>query len=127
MVGDSQSRPRPGRIAAGGPEVIPAASQLRHWRVDGEQVFRGHRPQRDHSPGLDNRDLAEEEWRASVALVTLRGAVSRRAALDHVGDVDIFAAHAHGLDHVIQQLASASHEGLSLRIFIRTWALAHKH
>ena len=50
-----------------------------------------------------------------------------RTALHDVRDIDIFAADAHGFDHVVQQLAGAAHEGLALRVFVGTRAFAHEH
>ncbi len=51
----------------------------------------------------------------------------RRAALHHVADVNVFAANAHGRDHVVEQLSGAAHKGLALRVFVRARTLAHEH
>ncbi len=51
----------------------------------------------------------------------------RRAALHDIGDVHLLALEAHGSDHVVEQLAGASDEGQTLRVFVGARALADKH
>ena len=72
-------------------------------------------------PGLD---LLEQERLAGRDLVRLGIAIPRRAALDHVGDVDIVTRHADGFDDLGQQLPGAADEGLPLTILIGPRGLA---
>ena len=60
-------------------------------------------------------------------LVAFWRAIARRAALHDVRDVDIFAADAHGFDHVVEQLSGATDEGFALRVFVSAGAFADKH
>ena len=95
--------------------------------VDGKQIFRRHRAQRDNDLGLDHGDLPHEKWRTGFTLVALRRAVARRTALDYVRDINIFAPQAHRFDHVVEQLAGAADERFALRIFVGARTFAHEH
>ena len=80
--------------------------------------MRRERAQRDDHLRLDRVDLAEQERLARRDFVRLRVAVLRRAALDHVGDVDVFARQADRLDDLRQQLTRTSDERLALHVFV---------
>ncbi len=108
-------------------KIKPASAKFRHRRVDRQQCFCGDRPQRDYRFRFDGCDLPHQKWRASLALITLRRAVSRRTALDNVCNVNIFPTQAHRLDHVIEQLTGTAHEWLALHIFIRSRSFSDKH
>ncbi len=92
-----------------------------------EQVGGGGRAKGDDDFGADYVDLLEEERRAGVGFVRLGGAVAGRAALDHIGDVDLFALQSHGGDHVVEELAGLADEGDALGVFIGAWAFADEH
>src|SRR6185312_11318518 len=108
-------------------EVVPAAAQFTHGRVDGEKVFGGGSAQGHNYLRADGNDLAHQEGNAGFALVALWGTIPRRAALDHVGNVNILAAQAHGRNHVVEQLAGAAHEGQPLLVFVGPRTFAHEH
>ena len=118
-----------GIAAAGscGHEIVEAAAQFRHGRVDREQVFGGHGAQGNDHLRLDCGDLAHQKGRAGLALIALWSAIARRTAFHHVGDVDLFPAQAHSFDHVVEQLSSAAYERFSLGIFVRAGAFAYEH
>src|SRR5581483_12514998 len=121
MVGDGQAGAGPGGVVAahtGGSELVPAATQVRHGIVDGEQSAGGDRAQRHDDSGADGGDLPHEEGRAGFALVALGCAVIGGAAFDDVGDVNLFALQSHGRDHVGEQLPGAADEGLALQVFV---------
>ena len=92
-----------------------------------QQISRSGRAQRDDDLGPHHIDLPEEERRAGIGLFRLGGAIAGRTALDHVGDVDLFALQAHGRDHVVEQLPGAAHERQSLRVFVGAGAFADEH
>ena len=111
----------------GATEVVPASAQFRHGSIDRQQRLGRDRAQRHDRLRLDGRDLPHQKGRAGFALVALRRAVSRRPALDDVRDIHIFAPQAHGLDHVVEQLSGAAHEGLALLVFVSARSLADEH
>ena len=77
--------------------------------------------------GLIDVDLAEQERLALLHFVGLGVAVARRPALDDVGDVDVLAPQADGLDDLRQQLPGAADERLALDVFVGARRLAHEH
>ena len=91
-----------------------------------QQIGRRGGAKRDDDFRPHHVNLAEEEWRTGICFFGLRGAVLRRTAFDHIGDIDFFAFEAHGRNHVVEQLAGATYKRQSLRIFIRTWSFAYK-
>ena len=92
-----------------------------------EQPLRRSGAQRDDHFGLDCCDLPHQKRRTGFAFVALRLPVSGRTALYDVRDVNILAAQAHRLDHVVQQLPRAADERFPLRVFIRAGAFAHEY
>src|SRR5262249_51673775 len=54
-------------------------------------------------------------------------AVARRAALEHVGDVDVLAGEAQLREPLVEQLACATDERLALAILVGARGLAHEH
>ena len=130
MVGDCQLASVPGGIVAANAcrfEVVEAPAQLRHRSAHCEQRSRCHRAQRDDNLGFDHCDLAHQEGRACVAFLAFRRSIPRRTALHDIRDVNLPPLDPHRLEHVIEQLPSAAHEGLALLVFIGARALADKH
>src|SRR5215469_7006535 len=111
----------------GSAEVVPAAAQLGHGRIDGEQRLGSHSAEGHDCLGLDDLDLAKQVGRAGFAFFALGGAIARGTALDDVGDVNVLAAESHRLDHVIQQLSGATDEWLALYVFVGTGSFADEH
>src|SRR5215467_4985625 len=70
-------------------EVVEASAKLGHGRVDGQQILCRNRAERHDYPWLDHPNLTHQKWRAGIALVALWGAITRRAALHNIRDVDI--------------------------------------
>ena len=110
-----------------GMEIVDVAAQVGHGIRCAEKILCGGCAKGYDDFRTNDGNLPHEERAAGVALITLWRAVLRRAALDHVGDVNVFATNAHGGDHVIEQLPGASYEGLALRIFIRAWTFTDEH
>src|SRR5713101_4876243 len=130
MVGDRELASIPVRIVATHArrsEVVKASAQLHHRSIHRQQRLRRHRSQRDDYLRFNHRDLPHQKRRASGALVALRRAITRGAALHDVRDVHLLALDPHRFDHVVEQLPGASHEGLALFVFIGARPLAHKH
>ena len=80
--------------------------------------LRGAASEADDHFGLDGRELAQQKRHAGGDFVFFRRAIFRRAALHHVGDVDVVALQAHGLDHLRQQLSGAADKGNALHVFV---------
>ena len=118
VVGDDELRSAEG---------VDAAAQACQWLALAQQIGCGGGAEGDDDLRTDNFNLAEEKRRAGVGFVRLRRAVLRRAAFDHVGDVDFFALEAHGADHVVEQLAGAAYERQALRILVGAGTFANKH
>src|SRR5579864_7656472 len=108
-------------------KVVPVPAQFSHGRVDGQKVFGRGSAEGHNYLGADGSDLPHQEGNAGFALVALRGSIPGRAALHHVGDVNIFAAQTHGRDHVVEQLPGAAHEGQALFVLVGARTFAHKH
>ena len=75
----------------------------------------------------DDGYLLHEVRAARRDLVGERVAVLGRAALDHVGDVDVGAGQADLAQEFRQQLAGRSHERLALLVLVKARSLAHEH
>jgi len=92
-----------------------------------QEVLRGHTPERDDEPGLDDVELLEQIGNAGLHFVRLGVAIVRRTALENVGDVDVLALEVDGLEDLVQQLAHRADEGLALEILVAARGLAHQH
>src|SRR5262249_40096937 len=62
--------------------------------------------------------LLPEKWIAGTNLVWFRIAVIRRAALQNIANVNVFALKVDRLDDLREQLAGAHDEGQALLIFV---------
>ena len=60
-------------------------------------------------------------------ILPLGSSIAGRTAFDDISDVNVLAANAHGLDHVIGQLAGTADERLTLQIFVSAGSLADEH
>src|ERR1700722_3017531 len=107
--------------------MVYAAAETAERGLGSEQIGRGGRSESDDHFGLDDLNLLKEKWLAGVGFDWLGDAVLWRAALHDVGDVDLFALQAHGVNHVVEQLAAAADEGQTLCVFIGAWAFADEH
>ena len=103
------------------------SAELGHRSVDRQQCASGDCAQSHDHFRLDSVDLAHEKGRAGLAFVALRRTVGGRPTLDDVGNINVFAAKAHGLDHVGQELAGAPHERFALFVFISAGSFANEH
>src|SRR5260370_25710703 len=107
-------------------EVVEAPAQLDHRSVHRQQGLGGGSAEGHDHLRFDHRNLSHQERRAGRALVALRLAISRRAALYDVRDVNLLALDPHRLDHIVKQLPGAPDEGLALFSFIGTPPLAEE-
>ena len=90
-------------------------------------VFAAAPPSSTSTLGDKQLDLAGEERRAGLDLLRRRRAISRRAPIDRVGDVDVLLAEADRREHAVEQLPGAADKGLALQILIAAWRLADHH
>ena len=106
------------------PPLEPFAAHLGNAFFVAGNGARGGTAERTDRLGADCVQLAIEELAADFHLVGFRRAISRRAALDHVADVDILAQQGNAflfrsaLDHLREQLAGTSDEGNALLVLV---------
>ena len=119
MIGDHERHPGVAvhRAAQAGDAGSGVEQGLRRKAAHGDDELR-----------LDERDLTQQVRRASCHLVGLGIAVSGGAALEDVADEDVLAAlQADRRQHVVEQLAGLSYEGLAEPVFLRPGRFAHEH
>src|SRR5580698_4314492 len=129
MISDRELGSLPGRIAgarAGRHEVVEAAAQFGHGRVDREHIFCCDSTQRHNSLWLDRGDLPHQKWGTRFTLIALGSAISGRTAFHDICNVNVFAAYSHCLDHVVEELTGAAHEGLALSVFVGTGTFSNE-
>ena len=85
-------------------------------------VFAAAPPSSTSTDGDKQLDLAGEERRAGLDLLRRRRAISRRAPIDRVGDVDVLLAEADRREHAVEQLPGAADKGLALQILVAAGA-----
>ena len=92
-----------------------------------EQPGQGVAAEDQDDVGPDDLDLGVEERGAGLHLGGLRVAVARRAALDHVGDVDVVAAQPDALQEPGQHVPGGADEGLADAVLVLARPLPHRH
>src|SRR5262249_11187091 len=103
---------------------IQAAPQLADRLARLEQGLAGHAPERQHDLRLQHGELRVEEGRAGGQLVGLRIPVAGGSALHCICNEALVARELDRFEHLRQQLAGTSDEGLALRVFVGARALA---
>src|SRR5688572_24395311 len=106
-------------------ELTPAQPRDRVHRL--EQRLGGELAERHDHARLDDVDLPEQVGLALLHFVGFRIAIAGRPALDDVGDVDLIAGEADGLDDLRQQLPGTAHEGLAPLVFFLAGRLTDEH
>ena len=91
-----------------------------------QQRLRGAAAEGADHFGADRGELAHQERRAGGDFVLFGQAIFGRAAFHDVADVDIFAAQAHGFDHLREQFAGAADERLALHVFVAARGLRRR-
>src|SRR5262249_10196633 len=104
--------------------VEPLASIVGNAAIGLEKCLKSCGTQADDHLRLDRVELAKKKRRTGGDLVWFGLAISWRAALDDVADVDVSPLEAHSFDHLCQEFSGASDEGQALRVFIGAWAFA---
>ena len=84
-------------------------------------------PEQDHELGRHQLHLALEERPAHLRLLRRGRAVSGRAPVDDVGDVDVRFAQTDGRQHLVEQLAGAADERLAFQVLVAAGRLADQH
>ncbi len=95
-------------------------------RLAGEKLRREVAERRDHLRA-NELDLAEEVRLAQLDLVGLGVAVSRRAALEDVRDVDLGPREADALEQAVEQLPGLADERDPLLVLVEAGSLADEH
>ena len=108
-------------------EIVELAMYFGDAFLDSQDGVDGGRAQATDQTGLDGFELPKKEGRAGFDFVLLRRAISGRAALDDVADVNLFAFHADRLDHAVQKLAGAAHKRQALLVFVGARPFSNKH
>lgn len=120
-----------GRVEDGENQEVPHLKMLtahfgdRHFLVQkrlGRKIAQGA----NHA-GLDHLDLFPEIRQTGIDLVRLGVSVLRRAAFDHIGDIDVFALQADAAQEIRKQFPGRANEGPVLKVFILAGRLADEH
>ncbi len=107
--------------------TVQAAAQRSDAGVGVEQRLAGEAPHGEDQLGPDQFDLAREKRRALRHFRVLGIAVSRRPALEHIGDVDVLPAlQVDAREHAVEQFPRLTNKGLAARVFFGAWRLAHQ-
>ena len=109
------------------PGLVQLAAQRRDPRLGAQHKLRSKVPQADKDVRPHGTDLLAQEGRAGRNLLGLGVTVSGRAALHHVGNVDLVARKAGNREERVELVPGGTHEGLALQVFISARALAHEH
>ncbi len=104
-----------------------SAADLCDPNLPPEERLCGPAAERADDLGIDQLDLLEQKRPARVDLVRLGVPVVRRAALDHVGDIDLAAGEPSRLQQLIQQLARRADERFALAVLVEPGRLADEH
>ena len=89
--------------------------------------FGGDPTQTDDDLGLHQCCLPPQIADAGVLFYIQRVPVLRRAALHHVGDVDLGAVQMDDLQHIVQQLPGPAYKGNTLLVLVLAGAFADEH
>src|SRR5205085_12372372 len=104
---------------------VDASAHARDAGIAGKQGLGGEAAHGDDQLRANERDLLLEERRALRHLFGFRIAVTRRAALQYVGDVDVIAPlEADGGEHVVEELTRLADERIAEAVFFRAGRLA---
>lgn len=109
------------------PHLVEPAAQLSNADLGLKHKVRRGIAERHDYIGPDASNLLTQKRRASQHFLGTRIAVSRRAALKHVGNVDVFAFEPRQRQNAVEVLACRPHKGLALQILIAARRLANKH
>ncbi len=101
--------------------------QLRKRSVSAHQHLRCNTPQTHNYFRFDQLDLLPEVRQARVDFFLLRIAVTGRAALENVANVDLLALEVDRLENFVEQLPSAPDKRLTLRIFFCSGRFTNHH
>ena len=107
--------------------VEPLAVLAGDLEIVADEAHGGDAAQADDDLGRYQLQLALQPDGAGLLLDVQRVAVARRAALDHIADVDARAVQIDELQHVVQELPGAADEGRALQVLLFAGALADEH
>ena len=101
---------------------------LCHLKILLDQADGSHPADADDDGGAEDGGLVAQPPHTGCNLVRGGIPVLGRAALDHIGDVDVpLAGEAGVLQHLIHQLVAAPHKGLPLEVLVFPGAFAYQH
>ena len=105
----------------------PLASDSGNRFSGPQQALERRRTQGDDHLGTNKRELAPQEWLAGTHFVTFGRAISGRAALDDVRDINVFAFHTNCDDDLVKQLTRTSNEWAPGGVLFSSRTFTHKH
>ena len=102
--------------------VLLRDAEIRLDKLHGADAPQTHQDFRLHQLHLPPQIAA-----ARLLLGVQRVPVLRRAALHHVGDVDLGAVQMDDLQHIVQQLPGPAYKGNTLLVLVLAGAFADEH
>ena len=105
----------------------PLAVLLGDLEIFLDDGFGSNPTQADDDLGLHQCCLPPQIADAGVLFDIQRVPVLRRAALHHVGDVDLGAVQMDDLQHIVQQLPGPAYKGNTLLVLMLAGAFADEH
>ena len=94
------------------------ASHVLHGIVCAQKCLRRYTTQTQDDLGIDDLDLLDKDWQASLTFLWQRISVIRWTMFKNVGDIDIIAGESDGLEDLVQKLAGASYERFALNVLL---------
>ena len=105
----------------------PLPMLLRDFEILLDDGLGGDPPQTDNDLRLHQRRLPPQIADAGVLLHVQRIPVLGRAALHHIGNIDLGAVQMDNLQHIVQQLTGPAHKGDALLILVLAGAFPDEH
>ena len=105
----------------------PLSVLLRDLKVLLDDDLCRNAPEAHDDLRLHQRRLPPQIADAGVLLHVQRVPVLRRAALDHVGNVDLCPVQMDDLQHIVQKLSRPAYKGHALLILVLAGSLADEH
>jgi hypothetical protein len=108
-------------------EAVNLTAQLADSFSRVQERLGRERPERNDHPWLDQLDLPQQEWSACLHLVRHWIAISGRAMLQDVADVDIAPRKFNRCENLVEELTSLTDEWSTEFVFSRSWCFSDAH
>jgi len=106
---------------------MPSATDPHNSLVCSQQMPRRYRTQKYEKVGVGELDVAMQKGKAGGRFFRRRIAVLRRTPGKNVRDVNLRPVETDRLQHFVQKLAGAAHEGQTLSVFVTPRCFADQH